>query len=110
LSGKGIECILLYSSNSGLASDFLAGHLGTTIRTMHIPRLIVLMRCTVTTGFRTGWNITQHVVMLGNAHSILVGKSHRQRPLRRPRHGWEDNIRINLREVGWEGVDWMYLA
>jgi len=101
LSGKGIECILLYSSNSGLASDFLAGHLGTTIRTMHIPRLIVLMRCTVTTGFRTGWNITQHVVMLGNAHSILVGKH---------KHIWVDNIRMNLKEIGWEVVNCMHLA
>jgi hypothetical protein len=37
-----------------------------------------------------------------NAYNILVGKSVGNRPLRRPRHRWEDNIRMDLREVGWE--------
>jgi hypothetical protein len=31
-------------------------------------------------------------------------------PLGRPRRRWEDNIRINLREIVWEGVDWINLA
>jgi hypothetical protein len=39
----------------------------------------------------------------------LVGKSEGKRPLGRPRHRWED-IRMNLREIGWEGVDWMHLT
>jgi hypothetical protein len=30
--------------------------------------------------------------------------------MERPRHRWEDNIRICLREIGWEVVDWIYLA
>jgi hypothetical protein len=30
--------------------------------------------------------------------------------LARYRHGWKDNIRMHLREIGWEGVDWMHLA
>jgi hypothetical protein len=38
---------------------------------------------------------------------ILVGKPEGKRPLGRPRSRWEDNIRIDLREMGWEGVDWM---
>jgi hypothetical protein len=33
-----------------------------------------------------------------------------KRPLRRHRPRWEDNIRMDLREIGWEVVDWMYLA
>jgi hypothetical protein len=33
-----------------------------------------------------------------------------KRPLVRPRRRWEDNIRMDLREIGWEGVDWMHLA
>jgi hypothetical protein len=37
-------------------------------------------------------------------------KTEGKRPLRRPRHRWEDNIRMDLREARWEGVDWMYLA
>jgi hypothetical protein len=32
------------------------------------------------------------------------------RPLGRPRHKWEDNTKMDLRETGWEGVDWMHLA
>jgi hypothetical protein len=32
------------------------------------------------------------------------------RPLRRPRHGWEDNIRVDLREIGWGEVDWIDLV
>jgi hypothetical protein len=35
-----------------------------------------------------------------NAYSILVGKPEGKRPLRRPRHRWEDNIRMDLREIG----------
>ena len=34
-------------------------------------------------------------------YSVLVGKPEARRPLRRPRRRWEDNIKINLREVGW---------
>jgi hypothetical protein len=36
----------------------------------------------------------------------MVGEPERKRPLRRPRHSLEDNIKIDVREVGWEGVDW----
>jgi hypothetical protein len=45
-----------------------------------------------------------------NAYSILVGKPERKRPLGRPRRRWVDNIKMDLREIGWEGVDWMELA
>jgi hypothetical protein len=41
---------------------------------------------------------------------ILVIKPGRKRPLRRPRHEWEDNVSLNLREIGWEVVDWIYLT
>jgi hypothetical protein len=39
------------------------------------------------------------------AYNILVGKPEWKRPLGRPRHGCEDNIRMDLRQVWWEGVD-----
>ena len=42
-------------------------------------------------------------------HRVLVGKPEGKRPLGRPRHRREDNIRMDLREVG-EGGDWMELA
>jgi hypothetical protein len=39
-----------------------------------------------------------------------VGKPEGKRPRGRPRRRWEDSIRINFREIGWEVVDWMHLA
>jgi hypothetical protein len=45
-----------------------------------------------------------------NAYRILVGKPERKRPLGRPRRRWEDNIRMDLREIGWGGMDWTDLA
>jgi hypothetical protein len=41
---------------------------------------------------------------------FFVGKPEGKRSLRRPRRRWEDNIRMDLREIGLEVVDWMYLA
>jgi hypothetical protein len=40
-----------------------------------------------------------------NACNILVGNPEGKRPHRRPERTWEDNIRMDLREIGWEGVD-----
>jgi hypothetical protein len=40
----------------------------------------------------------------------LVGKHERKIPLGRHRCRWEDNIRMDHKEIGWEGVDWVYLA
>jgi len=39
-----------------------------------------------------------------------MGKSEGKRPLGRPRHRWEDNIEMDLQEVGCEGMDWTELA
>jgi hypothetical protein len=44
-----------------------------------------------------------------NAYSILVGKSEWNRPLGIPRCRWEDNIRMQSREMGWEFVDCIHL-
>jgi hypothetical protein len=33
-----------------------------------------------------------------------------KRPLGRPRHKWVDNIKIELREIGWDGMDWINLT
>jgi hypothetical protein len=41
------------------------------------------------------------------AYRVLVGKPEGRRPLGRPRHRWEYNIKIDLREMGWGGTDWM---
>jgi hypothetical protein len=39
-----------------------------------------------------------------------VGKPEGKRPLGRPRRRWVDNIKIGLRELGWDGMDCIYLA
>jgi len=60
---------------------------------------------------RTGW--VGNVTCMGemrNAYSILTGKPEGKRLLGRPRYRSEDNIRIDLKEIGWKGVDRMHLV
>jgi hypothetical protein len=55
----------------------------------------------------------EHVEEMGEKRSgyrILVGKPEGKRPLGRPRCMWEDNIKMDLREIGWGGMDWTDLA
>jgi hypothetical protein len=54
-----------------------------------------------------------HVAQMGekrNEYWLLVGKPEGKRPLGRPRHGWVDNIKMDLRDIGWDGMDWIDLA
>jgi hypothetical protein len=44
-----------------------------------------------------------------NASRILVENPGGKRPLGKPRRKWVDNIKIDLREIGWEGMDWIDL-
>jgi len=43
-------------------------------------------------------------------YKVLVGKPEGKKPLGRPRHRWEDNIKMDLQEVGCGGMDWIELA
>jgi hypothetical protein len=52
---------------------------------------------------RTNWEKT-------NAYRVLMGKPEGKRPLGRPRRRWENNIRMDLREIGWGGMEWIDLA
>jgi hypothetical protein len=45
-----------------------------------------------------------------NTYRILVGKPEGREPLGRPTCRWVDNIKIDLREIGWDGIDWIDLA
>jgi hypothetical protein len=45
-----------------------------------------------------------------NAYIILVGKPEGKRPLRKPRRRWVDNIKKDLREIGWDDMAWIDLA
>jgi hypothetical protein len=56
---------------------------------------------------------TGHVACMGErrgAFRALVGKPEGRRPLERPRRRWEDNIKMDLREFGCGGTDWIDLA
>jgi hypothetical protein len=43
-------------------------------------------------------------------YRVFMGKPEGKRPLGRPRCRWEDNIKMDLQEVGWRDMDWIYLA
>jgi hypothetical protein len=45
-----------------------------------------------------------------NAYNSLVGEPEGRRPLGRHRRSWEDNIKMDLREIEWQVVDWIHLA
>jgi hypothetical protein len=54
-----------------------------------------------------------HVARMGekrNAYRILVGKPEDKRQLERPIRRWVGNIKMVLREIGWDGMDWIDLA
>jgi hypothetical protein len=56
---------------------------------------------------------TGHVARMGekrNASRILVGKPEGKRPLGRQTRRWVDDIKIILREIGWDGMNWIDLA
>jgi hypothetical protein len=45
-----------------------------------------------------------------NSYGILLGKPEGKRPLGEPRRRWVDNIKIGVREIGWDCMDWIELA
>jgi hypothetical protein len=54
-----------------------------------------------------------HVAHVGEGRGVywvLVGKPEGKRPLGRPRHMWEDNIKLDFREIGIDGVNWIQLS
>jgi hypothetical protein len=54
----------------------------------------------------------QHIWRRGEVHTdrVFVMKPEGERPLGRPSLRWKDNIKMDLQEVGWEGMDWIDLA
>jgi hypothetical protein len=55
----------------------------------------------------------EHVAHLGemrHAYRLSVGKAEGNRSLGRSRQIWENNIEVNSKEVGYEGLDWIYVA
>jgi hypothetical protein len=55
----------------------------------------------------------EHVAWVGEGrgvYRVLVGRPEGKRPLGRPRGRWEDNVKMDLREIGIDGVNWIQLA
>jgi hypothetical protein len=70
------------------------------------PNVIMMMKSR-----RVKW--AEHVASMGGirkAYNTWVERPEGKRSLGRPRHRWEDNIRMILREIQWEGVDWLNLV
>jgi hypothetical protein len=65
----------------------------------------------MTNSWRMRW--AAHVAQIWetrNSYRLLVGKSEEKRPLVRPGHRWVDNIKIDLRETGWDDIEGIDLA
>jgi hypothetical protein len=65
---------------------------------------------TVIESRRVRW--TEHVARIRediNAYQTMVGEHEGKTPLGIYRHTWEDNIKMDLREMGWKNVDWIHL-
>jgi hypothetical protein len=74
------------------------------LRDLHsLPSIIRIMKSR-----RMGW--AGHVARMGEKRNTyrLVGKPEGKRPLGRPRRGWLDNVNMDLVEVGWGDVDWIW--
>jgi hypothetical protein len=54
--------------------------------------------------------IVNAIVEKRNACRILVGKPEGKRPLGRPRRRWVDNVKVDLREMGWIGLIWLRIG
>jgi len=55
----------------------------------------------------------RHVAHMGetrNADRVFVGKCERMGQCGQSRHRWEHNIKMDMKEIGWEGMDWIHLA
>jgi hypothetical protein len=51
-----------------------------------------------------------HIEEMRSTYKILVGKPEGKRLLVRPRHKWEGHVKMDHREIGLEGINWIYLA
>jgi hypothetical protein len=57
-----------------------------------------------------GWTCGTHGEGGRGAYRVLVGRPEGKRPLGRPRRKWQDNIKMDLREIGSDGANWIRLA
>jgi hypothetical protein len=76
------------------------------------PIIIIIIIIIIIKSRRMRW--VGHVARMGKGrrgvYRILVGRPEGKRPLGRPRRRWEDNIKLDLREIGIDGANWIRLA
>jgi hypothetical protein len=68
-----------------------------------------IIRMIETKSMRWAGNVARMVEMR-NAYRISFGKPYEERPLGGPRRRWENDIKMEFREIGYGGMDWIYLA
>jgi hypothetical protein len=94
-----------YSVQNLLSSRLISKNLKIKIyKTVILP--VVLYGCET-------WSLTLGEACMGEgrgAYRVLVGRPEGKRPLGRPRRRWEDNIKMDLRETGIDGANWIWLA
>jgi hypothetical protein len=74
---------------------------------MQVVRPVSKGLCNIAHFIKVSGNLN---IFLGSRHRVLVGKPEGKRPMGRPRRRWEDNIKMDLHEVGGGCGDWMELA
>lgn len=64
----------------------------------------------ITTVLHRRDSILPYIGQTRGTYTVLVGIPEQKRPLGRARHRWEDNIKMDLKEIKWEGKNWIELA
>ena len=82
-------------------------------RKLHNEELNLISSSNIVRVIKSRMRWTGHVARVGErrgVYRVLVGKPEGKRPLGRPSHRWEDNIWMNLQEVGCGGMDWIEMT
>ena len=82
-------------------------------RKLHIEEFNDVLLTQYCSGDKIEESVAGHVGRMGErsgVYRVLVGKPEGKRPLARPRRKWDDNIKMDLQEVGCGGMNWMELA
>jgi hypothetical protein len=85
----------------------------TRKNTTHLQVKIVRNISLWKVNFKMEYTNFPHVACMGEGkgvYRVLVGRPKGKKLLGRPRHRWEDNIKLDHREIGINGVDWIQLA
>jgi hypothetical protein len=79
-------------------------------RNISVTLIFLLLNCKQSSLKSRRMRWSGHVARMGetrNAYRISVGRPEGKRPLGRPRGRWVNNIKRDLREIGWDGMDWI---